>query len=331
MTDYLTLGTKCFILSDFDEAIKHFEELIKSDSESDKMKGYIYKGTSLSEMDKHDLALECYENACKLNIKSFELNFKKGIALFKLNKFEEADTCFRNALILSETQEEKEKLFLWQNKTQLELDNTKKENEIKALNYKFSNNWYQNDKSIIVTLDCNKLINKLTFKVLFTESSFEVVLSESNQNIKLYKINLYSKINPDKCEYKLLTQKIELTLDKLDKGLNWVTLDIVSANSTQKYPTSSKNKTDFDKMNKEFDEIVKKDSKTAEGNESIMKLFKEIYANADENTKKAMIKSYSTSGGTVFSTNWEDVKSKDYTGKDRPSAPDGQMWEDERK
>lgn len=47
---------------------------------------------------------------------------------------------------------------------------------------------------------------------------------------------------------------------------------------------------------------------------------------ADENTRKAMIKSFQTSGGTVLSTNWNEVKEKDYENKDRPEPPKGQEW-----
>ena len=34
-----------------------------------------------------------------------------------------------------------------------------------------------------------------------------------------------------------------------------------------------------------------------------------------------MIKSFQTSGGTVLSTNWNEVKEKDYEGKDLPNTP----------
>lgn len=81
----------------------------------------------------------------------------------------------------------------------------------------------------------------------------------------------------------------------------------------------------------QIDKDIKKDleNEKPEGDAALNGLFKQIYERADPDTRRAMMKSYQTSGGTVLSTNWGEVADKDYEGKDRPSAPDGQMWADD--
>jgi suppressor of G2 allele of SKP1 len=61
-----------------------------------------------------------------------------------------------------------------------------------------------------------------------------------------------------------------------------------------------------------------------QGDDALNKLFQQIYANADPDTRRAMIKSYQTSGGTCLSTNWEEVQSKDY--ERQRTAPKGMEW-----
>jgi len=77
----------------------------------------------------------------------------------------------------------------------------------------------------------------------------------------------------------------------------------------------------WDKIVADFEEEEKK-----AGDGDVNDLFKQIYANSSEEVRKAMNKSYSESGGTCLSTNWEEVSKK----KVDVSPPDGleyKKWE----
>ena len=54
--------------------------------------------------------------------------------------------------------------------------------------------------------------------------------------------------------------------------------------------------------------------------------FEKIYSNATDDQRRAMVKSFQTSSGTVLSTNWDEVAKADYAGSDRPDPPAGQEW-----
>lgn len=82
-----------------------------------------------------------------------------------------------------------------------------------------------------------------------------------------------------------------------------VPADAPSTAKDLKYP-NSKGK-DWSAVKLEDDEDAK-----PEGEAALNKLFQQIYGDGSDEQRRAMIKSFTESGGTVLSTNWDDVKKK---------------------
>jgi len=136
----------------------------------------------------------------------------------------------------------------------------------------------------------------------------------TNYNLKLA---LFKSINANACSFKVLGTKIEIRMKKLDCS-SWTSLEAVPVPTELRptYPTSSKKKLDWDKLDKQIEKETKDDD------QDVNSLFSKIYNSGDENTKKAMIKSMQESGGTVLSTNWDEVGKKPV----EISPPDGMEY-----
>ncbi|VDN51870.1 unnamed protein product, partial [Dracunculus medinensis] len=74
-----------------------------------------------------------------------------------------------------------------------------------------------------------------------------------------------------------------------------------------------------------WDQIAKEADNEEEN--SIQALFQKIYADADDDTKKAMAKSFTESNGTVLSTNWKEIQ----RGKTETRPPEGMEFKPEEK
>ena len=68
------------------------------------------------------------------------------------------------------------------------------------------------------------------------------------------------------------------------------------------------------------------DDPNVSGDSTLNEFFQNLFSNADDDTKRAMMKSFQESGGTALSTNWEDVKKAPVPIKP-PSGSESRKWE----
>jgi len=194
--------------------------------------------------------------------------------------------------------------------------------------------WYQSSTHVFVTLFA-KNVEKDSCKVEFKDQELAISFPFPGSTDEEYSadLELFDAVVPAECRCEVSKVKVELSLAKRNAGLQWRDLerseDTAAGPDQPAYPTSSKQKRDWSQIDRDIDAELKQEKPG--GDEALNKLFKEIYDRADDETRRAMNKSFQTSGGTVLSTNWGEVASSDYEGKDRPTPPEGQEWKDWRK
>ncbi|KAJ3042114.1 Cochaperone protein [Rhizophlyctis rosea] len=137
---------------------------------------------------------------------------------------------------------------------------------------------------------------------------------------------LAHEIVPEESKHSVLSTKIEIKLKKKKEGIKWGALEGeetgpvsvvagVNANDKPAYPSSARKKSDWSSLEKSTEE------EKPEGEAALNALFQQIYRDASEDTRRAMMKSFVESNGTCLSTNWDEVGKK----KVETSPPEGMV------
>lgn len=200
--------------------------------------------------------------------------------------------------------------------------------------------WYQSPTGVDISLFI-KNVPKDKVKVDFGENSVSVSFPLATGSEFVYDFDpLFGTIDQKKSTFRVFGTKIEINLVKELEG-KWDTLLEEGADNSENqttkltteeaqkglgipstplaYPTSSKSGP------KNWDAIAKgdelKDIEKIEQENDPNAFFRILYANADPDTQRAMLKSYTESNGTALSTNWEEVSKK----KMETSPPEGMV------
>ncbi|KAJ1653926.1 Cochaperone protein [Dispira simplex] len=201
---------------------------------------------------------------------------------------------------------------------------------------KYRHEWYQNESRVYVNVFIKKLRPE-DVTVDITEHSLSVNVQLSNhENFELDLNTLGGAVDPSQSSYEILSTKLEIYLQKKVVGYQWAQLEGSSTQPTTRsatvnpsiassgtgaehmpsYPSSSKKAKNWDKLAKEAEND---DFDKPDGDRALNELFQQIYRDADEETRRAMMKSFVESNGTCLSTNWEEVSK----GKVETKPPEG--------
>ncbi|KAI4760309.1 SGS-domain-containing protein [Aureobasidium sp. EXF-3400] len=217
---------------------------------------------------------------------------------------------------------------------------------------KIRHDWYQNNDKVYFTLLAKGVPKD---KAIIDIQPRSLTISFPLQTSSDYDFSLeplFAEIDPSASTFSIMSTKVEVVLKKSQPGQKWSSLEsnepadqksstttslasapAQSSTTAQKapsYPTSSRSgPKNWDKLASEALAKPKTDdskpgAKTEEeeedeGGDPVNGFFKKLYAGADPDTRRAMMKSFSESNGTALSTNWEEVRKA----KVETSPPDG--------
>lgn len=174
----------------------------------------------------------------------------------------------------------------------------------------YRHEWFQSDDIVTVEIFA-KGITEDKLSVLFEKRHLEVTIKIDDSSEYTMDIVLAGEIDVSQSSYTIKKTKIEIRLKKVD-SLKWRTLeskgedDVSQWDSTYGESKSSISQYPSSKGNKNWDTLTDEEDKL-QGDAELNRLFQDIFSKGSDEQKKAMLKSFYESGGTVLSTNWDEV------------------------
>ncbi|KAF9432803.1 Protein SGT1 A [Entomortierella beljakovae] len=328
-------GSHAFADEDYEEALNFYSKAIEANATHVEI--FLKRSTTYQKLGKDK---EAYDDAVTaLNLikekpadvdVEAKAQLRKGVAAFHLQDYHTAKTALDACKALSPDQRT---LASWIKKNDQELAKLPKPTVVEAAPVsapavstlaaaapvpqtpaalRVRHEWYQNDGFVTVTIFI-KNVKKDTVEINITDKALSVsVKMPTGSDYSLELEPLSHQVIPSESKFEVLSTKIEIQLKKEVFGIKWGALegDDVNAGSMASlspsataYPSSSKKAKNWDALEKE----AAKDEEKSDGDKALNQLFAQIYKDADDDARRAMMKSFTESNGTCLSTNWDEV------------------------
>lgn len=192
---------------------------------------------------------------------------------------------------------------------------------------RYKHQWYQSLSHVTLeVLAKNVKPDDASFQIDADRVRVTVANEDDPTDPYVLDLKLFGEVLPAQCKTSVGVAKLEVRLKKAEDA-QWG--DIVEGSggasgaataaktvappppARPAYPSSKaaqkKTVTDWDKLERELE---KEEEDELSGDAALNAMFQKIYKNANEETRRAMNKSFQESAGTVLSTNWDDIGKK---------------------
>eukprot|EP00178_Gracilaria_changii_P001247 TRINITY_DN1172_c0_g1_i1.p1 TRINITY_DN1172_c0_g1~~TRINITY_DN1172_c0_g1_i1.p1 ORF type:complete len:354 (+),score=57.93 TRINITY_DN1172_c0_g1_i1:417-1478(+) len=292
-----------------------------------------------------------YEQARKITDKAIKILpshsqtwYWKGTALLKLNRNKDAKTAFQKAVMYENDLVKKTSFMDWVNRCEEQpmevIDATAQtvdtrgvvdsvpvvEEKTPAVAQKEHSKpipktrreWYQSATNVNIDIYA-KNVDQERSTVVFMDDQIRIKLVRPDTEDYEFHTCLFAPIVPSQCTWSASRFKVEVKLRKSRLGEVWRALDkdaqVLSAQA-QAGQDSIKRRDEQEARQRGLTSFAENELQNYKEDDSAMSLFRTIYKDADDDMRRAMMKSYSESGGKVLSTNWDDVKKEKVTYKE---------------
>lgn len=174
--------------------------------------------------------------------------------------------------------------------------------------------WFQTEQHVTVTIFA-KGVTADQVEINIEEKKLAATVKVDANTDYTIDIVLQHPVKPETSDYKILKTKVEIKLVKAT-AVRWSSLESKEDNEERNVRTA----VDWNQLEAQLKK--EEEEEKPEGDAALNQLFQKIYADGSDETKRAMIKSFQESGGTVLSTNWSEIGNK----KTEVKPPDGMEY-----